>query len=84
MGYQWQAKYRWKPAFEFGLQGFGEMGEWDNWAPRAAQSHRFGPALFGKILLGGSQEIEYKTSYLMDLSSRARSHGFRLETEYKF
>ncbi len=29
--YQWQAKYRWKPEFEYGLQGFGEMGEWNHW-----------------------------------------------------
>ena len=28
--YQWQAKYRWQPIFEFGLQGFGEMGKWND------------------------------------------------------
>jgi hypothetical protein len=26
--YQWQAKYRWLPQFEFGLQGFGEIYEY--------------------------------------------------------
>jgi hypothetical protein len=31
MGYQWQVKYRWRPALEFGAQGIGEMGEWNNW-----------------------------------------------------
>src|SRR5512146_2773045 len=29
--YQWQAKYRWKPEFEYGLQGLGEVGKWNNW-----------------------------------------------------
>jgi hypothetical protein len=84
MGYQWQAKYGWRPTLAFGLQGFGEMGPWDDWAPRSEQSHRFGPAVFGKVSLGGNQEIEYKAAYLTDPSSRARSHGFRIETEYKF
>jgi hypothetical protein len=84
MGYQWQAKYRWKPTFAFGLQGLGEVGEWDDWAPRREQSHRFGPAVFGRISLGGTQEIEYNAAYLADPSSSARNHGFRLATEYKF
>jgi len=31
MGYQFQTKYRYRKEFEFGIQGFGEVGEWDNW-----------------------------------------------------
>jgi hypothetical protein len=84
LGYQWQAKYNWKENFQFGLQGFGEMGEWDDWAPRSEQSHRFGPAIFGEVSLGGSQKLEYDTAYLTDPSSRARSHGLRMQVKYKF
>ena len=84
MGYQWQVKYNWRPTFAFGLQGFGDMGEWDDWAPREEQLHRFGPAVFGNIVLDHDHEIEYKASYLTDPSKRTRSRGFRLEAEYKF
>lgn len=83
-GYQWQAKYRWQPQLEFGLQGFGELGEWDDWAPRSEQSHRFGPAIFGKLPGGGGQEIKYNAAYLIDPSSSARSHGLRMQLEYGF
>jgi hypothetical protein len=52
-GYQWQVKYLWQQALEFGAQGFGEMGKWNHFAPTSEQSHRLGPAVFGKIGLGG-------------------------------
>lgn len=83
MGYQWQAKYNWREHLQFGLQGFGDMGEWDDWAPRSEQSHRFGPAIFGTLPFAG-QGFKYKAAYLADPSSRARSHGFRLELEYRY
>jgi hypothetical protein len=82
--YQWQAKYDWRENVQYGLQGFGEFGEWDDWAPRSEQSHRFGPAVFGKISSDGSQKIEYDAAYVIEPSSRARSHGFRMKAEYKF
>jgi hypothetical protein len=55
--YQWQLKHRWQPALEFGAQGFGELGHWDHVAPASGQSHRIGPALFGKAGLGGSEAL---------------------------
>jgi hypothetical protein len=84
MGYQWQTKYRWKPNFEFGLQGFGEMGEWDNWAPADEQEHRLGPAIFGKIGLGGKQKIKYNAALLFGASDAAADHTFRMQVEYEF
>ncbi len=84
MGYQWQAKYRWTPGLEFGVQGFGEMGQWNHWAARADQSHRFGPALFGKVEMGTRQAIKYNVAYLMDLSSTTRSNTLRAQVEYEF
>lgn len=84
LGYQWQARYNWRPQFDVGLQGFGDLGPWDNWAPRSQQSHRFGPAIFGKFKVGGDEEIEYNAALLTDPSSRARSYGLRFKAEYKF
>jgi hypothetical protein len=84
MSYQWQAKYRWKPQFEFGVQGFGELGPWHDWAPRDEQSHRAGPAIFGKLPLGGRQTIKYNAAYLIDLGDAKHNNTFRTQIEYEF
>jgi len=62
--YQWQIKQRWRPALQFGLQGFGELGEWDHWAPRERQSHRAGPAIFGTLPLGTQRSVIYQAAIL--------------------
>lgn len=84
IGYQLQAKYRWKPELEFGVQAFGEMGKWNDWAPRSEQSHRFGPAIFGKFALGNHQAIKYNAALLFDTNSTTRSNTFRTQVEYEF
>lgn len=82
--YQWQAKYRWKKEFEFGLQGLGEMGEWDHWSPRHEQEHKWGPAIFGKIPLGGRQAFKYNAAWLMGKTEATPDHTFRMQVEYEF
>lgn len=84
LGYQWQAKYRWREALEFGAQGFGEMGDWTHWAPADEQNHRLGPAVFGKIPLGGRQAIRYNAALLMGLGKGAPDRTLRLQVEYEF
>lgn len=84
LGYQWQAKYRWREALEFGAQGFGEMGDWTHWAPADEQNHRLGPAVFGKIALGGRQAVRYNAALLMGLGKGAPDHTLRLQVEYEF
>lgn len=82
--YQWQVKYRLQPTFEFGMQGFGEMGEWNDWAPASEQIHKAGPAVFGKIPLGGREAIKYNAAWLLGASTAAADHTFRLQVEYEF
>lgn len=84
MGYQWQAKYRWKPEFEFGMQGFGEMGEWNHWEDGDAQNHRMGPAIFGKFHLGSKQALKYNAAILLGASEAAPDRTFRMQAEYEF
>jgi hypothetical protein len=84
IGYQWQVKYRWLQTFEFGLQGFGEMGKWDHWEDSDEQSHKLGPAIFGKIGLGGKQAIKYNAALLFGVSDAAPDHTFRMQAEYEF
>lgn len=84
IGYQWQAKYRWKPEIEFGIQGMGEMGEWDNWDRSNDQNHRLGPAVFGKIYFGQKQAVKYNAALLFGASESAPDHTFRMQAEYEF
>ena len=83
-GYQWQIKYRWQPVFEYGLQGFGDMGEWNDWNMPADQSHRIGPAIFGKLALGHRQAIRYNAAWLIGTDNAAPDNTFRMQVEYEF
>lgn len=84
LGYQWQAKYRWRPEFEFGAQGFGNVGPWDDWAKSGEQEHTAGPAVFGKVSLGGRQAIRYDAAMLFALSDAAPRRSVRAQIEYEF
>ena len=84
-GYQWQIKYRWQPVLEYGMQGFGELGQWNDWNPRTAQNHRYGPAVFGKIALGNHrQAIKYNAAWIFGASTAAPNHTLRMQVEYEF
>jgi hypothetical protein len=84
ISYQWQAKYRWQPAFEFGAQGFGEMGKWNDWNSASSQNHRLGPAVFGKFVVGNKQAIKYNVAWLFGVSDAAPNNTFRMQIEYEF
>ncbi len=84
MGYQLQARYSLAPSFEIGAQAFGEMGRWDHWQPASEQNHRAGPALFGKVKLGGREAIRYNAAWLHGVSRAAPRDAFRLQAEYEF
>lgn len=83
-GYQVQLKYRWKPEFEFGVQGFGDMGDWDHWGAAGQQSQRFGPAVFGKVGVGTHQAVRYNAALLFGTTDGAPKQTFRLQAEYEF
>jgi hypothetical protein len=84
LDYQWQLKYRWREAFEFGAQGFGGVGTGNHWYPGHEQSHVLGPAVFGKARLGGRQAIVWNAAYLIKASSAAPDHTLRAQVEYEF
>jgi len=82
--YQWQAKYRWRPILEFGMQGMGDMGKWNDWNKPSGQSHRIGPAVFGRLALGNRKAIRYNAAWLLGTNSAAPDHTFRMQVEYEF
>ena len=83
-GYQWQVKYRWQPVLEYGLQGFGELGAWDDWESSNEQSHKAGPAIFGKLAAGNHHSIRYNAAWLIGMSDGAPDNTLRLQVEYEF
>ncbi len=82
--YQWQIKYRWRQAFEYGLQGMGELGKWNDWNKQSDQIHQAGPAIFGKIALGNRQAIKYNAAWLFGTSQAAPNNTFRMQVEYEY
>ena len=83
-GYQWQAKYRWLPAFEYGLQGFGGTGPWNDWENTNDQTHRMGPAVFGRLAAGDHHFIRYNAAWLFGVSDAEADNTFRMQVEYEF
>ena len=83
--YQWQVKYRLQAEFEFGVQGFGTMGAWDNWVnSKAEENHAAGPAVFGKLPLGNRQALKYNAAWLIGSGNGAAERTFRMQAEYEF
>lgn len=84
LGYQWQLKYRLLPTFEYGLQGFGEVGKWNDWEKSDEQEHKAGPAIFGKLPVGNHQAIKYNAAYLIGMTKATPDHTLRMQMEYEF
>ena len=84
MGYQLQARYALAASTEIGVQAFGDMGKWNKWEPRDEQSHRIGPAIFGKVKLGGREQVRYNAAVLFGEGGAAPKSTFRLQAEYEF
>jgi len=84
LGYQWQVKYRYQPEFEFGAQGFGDVGAWNHWEPSSEQPHIAGPAVFGKLRFGQKQVINYNAGVLFGLTHGSPRNTLRLQAEYEF
>lgn len=84
LAYQWQVKYHWRDELELGVQGFGEVGQWDRWASASLQNHRVGPALFGEVGIAPGQALKYNAAWLFGVSAAAPNHTLRLNLEYEF
>ena len=82
--YQFQVKYRWRPALEWGIQGFGTLGPGPAWATGSEQIHNVGPALFGRVKVGARSAISYNAAWLIGSDSTTPRSSLRLQAEYEF
>lgn len=75
MGYQWQGKYRFfqtrkQSTLSIGVQGFGELGQWNHWTQLQDQTHRIGPALFYRWRVHDEKSWNGSVAYLFDVTKR--------------
>ncbi len=84
LGYQWQIKERISASYEFGVQGFGELGQWNHWAPRDQQEHRLGPVILGKLALDDGRVIHYNVALLFDAFDRQNALTLRAQAVIGF
>lgn len=77
MGYQWQWRWHGDAAFDWGLQGFGALGRWDDWAPGSQQSHVLGPVLFAAL---GEPDVQLGRA---DDDGNDRAAGYGELTEFE-
>jgi hypothetical protein len=84
MGYQLQSRYDFSGDFGVGVQAFGDLGKWSHWAPHSEQEHVVGPALFGRVKLGGRDQVRWNAAYLFKASDAAPDNRFRVQVEYEF
>lgn len=82
--YQLQARYPVQADLAVGVQAFGEVGKWNHWSTRSQQNHRIGPAVFGKIALGGDESIHYDIAWLAGASKAAPNSTLRMQLEFDF
>ena len=61
---QWRGVWRAAPGWRVGLEGFSEVGQWNDWAPRARQSHRAGPALLATLWDQGPDTVTLNAAYV--------------------
>jgi hypothetical protein len=83
MKLQWQVRHRWRPGLHLGLQGFGEVGTWDDWSRHAEQSHRAGPAVFGSTG-DGPGSLGWQAAYLVGKTYGQRGHMFSMRVKWDF
>ncbi|MEJ6007065.1 hypothetical protein WG899_16045 [Paucibacter sp. AS339] len=83
--YQWQALHRLKAGVRLGLQGFGELGNWSDWAPQNRQSHRAGPTLrLGLPLAGEQRSLNLQLAYLWGRVYGQSADMFSAQLLYSF
>lgn len=79
---QWRGLYRLLPGWRAGLQGFSEVGQWNDWAPRKRQSHRAGPALLATLWDEGADTVTLNTAFLFGKTYGGRGDMFTLQLQW--
>lgn len=81
LGYSWQWKHRGNPKFEYGLQGFGDLGATGDLGH--THESKLGPALFGMLRLASGNKLKYDGALLFGTTHGAPDTTVRFQLEYE-
>ncbi len=84
LAYQFQVRYRSDPRLDFGLQALGDLGPWNHWGAQVGQSHRLGPALFGRYRMGPGRALGYNAALLVGTSRGAPDTTLRAQIDFEY
>lgn len=79
---QWQARHPLRPGLAAGVQGFGELGPWDDWSTR--QSHRAGPALFASWRFEDGPVLKLQAAWLIGRTFGRHGRMFSARAAFEF
>ncbi len=80
--YTWQSRIKGNPLLEFGVQGMGELGDWDDMNPGHDQEHKLGPAVFGQWR-SGHHTLKYDAALLVGVTDDTPDTTLRFQLEYE-
>lgn len=81
--YAFQARVTGDPMLEFGVQAFGELGEWSDMNSAGDQEHKIGPAIFGTVKANGNNKIAYDAALLIGVTDDTPDATVRFAVEYE-
>lgn len=81
LDYTWQVKWRGRESLEWGVQGFGGLGELGDLGKE--DQHSIGPALFGTRRLANGNKLSYNAAVLGGVNAAAPDVTTRFQIEYE-
>lgn len=81
--YAFQARVKGDPVLEYGVQAFGDYGDWSGMKAGHDQEHKIGPAIFGEMPAGGKNKIAYDAAFLIGATDDTADYTVRFEIEYE-
>lgn len=82
--YAWQYKLLGNPVLEYGVEGYGHLGEVTHWDAASEQRHQVGPSIFGNIRPGVGRALKYQLGLLFGLTNPAPSRTLYGSLEFEF
>lgn len=81
LDYTWQTRWRGNEKLEWGVQGFGGLGELGDLG--RGDKHSVGPALFGGQRLASGNKVSWNAAVLAGLNQAAPDMTLRFELEFE-
>lgn len=82
--FAWQYRWLGRRTLDFGIEGYGHLGEATHWDRAKDQHHNLGPALFGKFRTTSHSALAYKLAMLFGVTEATPAVTLAGSMEYEF